>query len=115
MRRLVQVHEHRLHVGQAGVRGGELRIDGFRIVRPDGSAVEREMHHAGSTGSLQERLLGDFHVVLAEVVGNDVVREMLHELVARSSLITMLYQSDRDAACSADEHAEFIAAASPSR
>jgi DNA-binding GntR family transcriptional regulator len=60
---------------------------------------------------VRSQLLGDFHVLLADVVGNEVLREMLNELVARGSLITMLYQSDRDAACSADEHAEFLAAA----
>jgi DNA-binding GntR family transcriptional regulator len=73
--------------------------------------LEAERRSLEGDHKLRSRLLGDFHVVLAEVVGNDVVREMLHELVARSSLITMLYQSDRDAACSADEHADFIAAA----
>lgn len=56
----------------------------------------------------RSRLLGDFHVALAEVAGNKVLTDILSELVARSSLITMLYQSDRDAICSADEHKEFI-------
>ncbi|SFU81690.1 GntR family transcriptional regulator [Pseudoduganella namucuonensis] len=60
---------------------------------------------------MRSKLLGDFHVLLAEVVGNQVLHEMLHELVARSSLITMLYQSDRDAACSSNEHSEFLEAA----
>lgn len=73
--------------------------------------LEAERRSLEGDHKVRSRLLGDFHVVLAEVVGNDVVREMLHELVARSSLITMLYQSDRDAACSADEHADFITAA----
>jgi DNA-binding GntR family transcriptional regulator len=36
---------------------------------------------------------------------------MVRELVARSTLITMLYQSDRDAACSSNEHEEFLKAA----
>jgi DNA-binding GntR family transcriptional regulator len=35
----------------------------------------------------------------------------VQELVARSSLITMLYQSVRDAACSSDEHVAFLQAA----
>jgi DNA-binding GntR family transcriptional regulator len=56
-------------------------------------------------------LLGDFHVLLAQVVGNQVLTEILEELVARSSLITMLYQSVRDAACSSDEHVAFLQAA----
>lgn len=73
--------------------------------------LEAERRSLEGDHKVRSQLLGDFHVVLAQVVGNEVIREMLHELVARSSLITMLYQSDRDAACSADEHAQFIAAA----
>ncbi|MCY1212332.1 FCD domain protein [compost metagenome] len=49
--------------------------------------------------------------MLAEVVGNGVLTEMMRELSTRSAVITMLYQSRRDAACSSDEHREFIEAA----
>lgn len=66
---------------------------------------------SGKDSKVRSQLLGDFHVLLAQVVGNQVLTEILQELVARSSLITMLYQSDMDAACSSDEHAEFLAAA----
>ncbi|NEX62561.1 GntR family transcriptional regulator [Noviherbaspirillum galbum] len=66
---------------------------------------------SGKNSKQRSQLLGDFHVLLAQAVGNQVLTEILQELVARSSLITMLYQSERDAACSADEHVEFLAAA----
>ena len=66
---------------------------------------------SGKDPKVRSQLLGDFHVLLAEVVGNGVLTEILQELVARSSLITMLYQSVRDAACSSDEHVEFLKAA----
>lgn len=59
----------------------------------------------------RQQLLGDFHVLLADVVGNQVLREIVRELVGRSTLITMLYQSERDAACSSDEHRAFLDAA----
>ncbi|MGV7206636.1 GntR family transcriptional regulator [Oxalobacteraceae bacterium A2-2] len=59
----------------------------------------------------RQQLLGDFHVLLADVVGNQVLREIVRELVGRSTLITMLYQSERDTACSADEHRAFLDAA----
>ena len=45
------------------------------------------------------------------MVGNGVLTEMLRELSTRSAVITMLYQSRRDAACSSEEHREFIEAA----
>lgn len=66
---------------------------------------------SGRDSKVRSQLLGDFHVLLAQVVGNQVLTEILQELVARSSLITMLYQSDMDAVCSSDEHAEFLDAA----
>lgn len=70
--------------------------------------VERAMHAGGAEGSLQEKLLGDFHVVLAERCGNGVLAELVRELVGRSSLITMLYPSDNDPGCASDEHERFL-------
>lgn len=66
---------------------------------------------SGKDSKARSQLLGDFHVLLAEAAGNQVLTEILKELVARSSLITMLYQSDMDAVCSSDEHLEFLEAA----
>ncbi|OZI66251.1 GntR family transcriptional regulator [Bordetella genomosp. 11] len=66
---------------------------------------------AGSDVQLRNRLLGDFHILLAEVAGNSVLTEMLRELSARSAIITVLYQSNVDAACSSDEHHAFLDAA----
>ena len=57
---------------------------------------------------MRERLLGDFHVALAETTGHKVLTEILTELVARSSLIAMLYQSSNDPHCSTDEHEQFL-------
>lgn len=62
-----------------------------------------------SNGSTQRtRLLGDFHVLMAEVVGNSVLTATISELVARSSLITMLYQPTHDAECSSSEHTQLL-------
>lgn len=54
------------------------------------------------------RLLGDFHLVVARMFGNDVLAEMLGELTARSSLISLFYQSSRSAADSSAEHAAIV-------
>jgi DNA-binding GntR family transcriptional regulator len=70
--------------------------------------IEREMQHGGAAGNLQERLLGDFHVVLAVAAGNTVLADLVRELVGRSSLITMLYDTENDQACSSDEHEGFL-------
>jgi DNA-binding GntR family transcriptional regulator len=57
---------------------------------------------------VREKLLGDFHVALAEAAGNRTLAELVRELVARSSLIAMLYHSSNDPHCSSDEHADFL-------
>jgi DNA-binding GntR family transcriptional regulator len=56
------------------------------------------------------RLLFDFHVRMAEVLGNRVLVELMQELVSRCSLITLMYQSDDDAELSNAEHVELLAA-----
>lgn len=70
---------------------------------------------SGKDPKARSRMLGDFHVLIAEIAGNQVVTEILTELVARSTLITMLYQSERDAVCSSDDHVSFLAAAKEGR
>ena len=55
-------------------------------------------------------LLGDFHVRMAELMGNQVLAQMLGELISRCALITLMYQSRTEAQHSTDEHAEIVAA-----
>jgi DNA-binding GntR family transcriptional regulator len=55
-------------------------------------------------------LLGDFHVRIAELMGNDVLAQMLGQLIARCALITLMYQSSRAAEHSSDEHVEIVKA-----
>lgn len=50
------------------------------------------------------RLLADFHVVLARMLGNEVLAHMLSDLLSRSSLIALMYQSSHSAAHSQGEH-----------
>jgi DNA-binding GntR family transcriptional regulator len=66
---------------------------------------------ANADVQLRNRLLVDFHILLADVVGNGVLTEMLRELYARSAIITTLYQSTLDAAESSGEHHAFLKAA----
>lgn len=55
-------------------------------------------------------LLGDFHVRMAELMGNDVLAQILGELVSRCALITLMYQSSAAAAHSHEEHALIVKA-----
>lgn len=66
-------------------------------------AQERAAITAGDA-AVRNRLLGEFHVLIAQMAGNAVIAELLRELVQRSTLVTLLYQSTRAASCSSDEH-----------
>ncbi len=54
------------------------------------------------------RLLADFHVVLARMLGNEVLAQLLADLLSRSSLIALMYQSSHSAEHSADEHVAIV-------
>ena len=55
-------------------------------------------------------LLGDFHVCLAECLGNSLLADTLRDFTARTTLIAMLYQSSTDAAQSCAEHVQIVEA-----
>ena len=56
------------------------------------------------------RLSGEFHTELAKLTGNSVLCECLSGLVARSTLISALYESLGRSPCSFDDHEAIIAA-----
>lgn len=57
-------------------------------------------------------LLGDFHVCLAECLGNQLLADTLRDFTARTTLIAMLYQSTHDAEKSCQDHVEIVEALS---
>lgn len=72
-----------------------------------------ERQQAAVTGEdvgLRSFLLGDFHVCLAECLGNSVLADTLRDLTARTTLIAMRYQSGHDAARSCAEHLQIVQA-----
>ena len=54
------------------------------------------------------RLLADFHVVLARMLDNEALADILRELVSRSSLISLMYQSAHSAEHSFAEHVAIV-------
>jgi DNA-binding GntR family transcriptional regulator len=53
-------------------------------------------------------LLGDFHVCLAECLGNNLLADTLRDFTARTTLIAMLYQSTHDAVQSCEDHVRIV-------
>lgn len=56
------------------------------------------------------KLLFDFHVQLASVLGNQVLVDLMQELVSRCSLISLMYQSADNARASNAEHMQLLRA-----
>jgi DNA-binding GntR family transcriptional regulator len=73
-------------------------------LRHEGDAVAR------TDISGRTRLLADFHVVLARMLGNQVLADLLADLLSRCSLISLMYQSSHSAEHSADEHVAIVEA-----
>jgi DNA-binding GntR family transcriptional regulator len=109
-------------VAQPSVREAREVFEGRRVIESavmarfienasqrDIDALARHIEdeeRASAAGSAQSRnqLLGDFHSVLARAAGNAVLAEIVAELVARTSLITLFYQNTRGAKESLEEH-----------
>ena len=73
-------------------------------VKQEAAAVDR------ADVSSRTELLGDFHVRIAELMGNEVLAQMLGDLISRCALITFMYQSASAAAHSHEEHEAIVQA-----
>ncbi len=58
----------------------------------------------GQNVGLRTELLGDFHVRIAQLMGNEVLAQILGELISRCALITLMYQTSTAAGHSHEEH-----------
>jgi DNA-binding GntR family transcriptional regulator len=80
----------------------------IKILRAHIALEEAAVH--GSDPANRTELLGDFHVLMAELLENDVLAQSLQDLISRCSLITLLYQSEHAAGHSHDEHVHILQA-----
>ncbi|MES2631942.1 MAG: GntR family transcriptional regulator [Pseudomonadota bacterium] len=86
--------------------------------KPDKASLQRLRAHLarqktalkGTDVGARSFLLGDFHVCLAECLGNNLLADTLRDFTARTTLIAMRYQTPEDAAQSCAEHVEIVAA-----
>lgn len=103
-----QVFEVRGMLESALVRQLCARITDHQIaelrthLRDEAAAIART-DVAGRT-----RLLADFHAVLARMLGNEVLAQLLVDLLSRSSLIALMYQSAHSAEHSLEEHVQIV-------
>lgn len=95
---------------ERGLIRQHLRLDAPAIDRLKQHVARERAALAGDDVGARSYLLGDFHVCLAECLGNRLLAETLRDLTARTTLIAMRYQSLHDAAQSCEDHVHIVAA-----
>lgn len=76
------------------------------------TAHVRQEEKAQHAGRVEEtvRLAGQFHVLLTELAGGTELLGLVMQLVGKTELYKALYDPSKGSTCSADEHAQIIAA-----
>lgn len=92
----------------------ELTRQFVRQAKPgDLAALRAHVAHeqqalAGTDVGQRTDLLSEFHVLMAQRLGNAVLAEVLQDLLARSAVATLMYQSRSAAHHSSAEHAALV-------
>lgn len=103
-----QIFEARLVVETAIIRKlcGALSTDEINelknLLKAEHDAFER------GDGKTSIKLSGEFHIRMAELAGNPVLTQFLHQLVSRTSLILAVFGKNIHSICAADEHEELL-------
>jgi DNA-binding GntR family transcriptional regulator len=79
------------------------QVAALRAHLADEQASVRRVDVSGRT-----RLLADFHAVLAAMLGNHTLVDLLADLLSRCSLIALMYQSSHSAEHSFEEHVAIV-------
>lgn len=97
------------------IEGGMVRQLAASIT--DAQLAELRTHLRDERGAVaradvsgRTRLLADFHVILARMLGNEVLAELVADLLSRSQLIALMYQSAHSAEHSQSEHVQIVEA-----
>jgi DNA-binding GntR family transcriptional regulator len=103
-----QVFEVRKMVEGAMIRQLAARITARQVaeLRRHCKAEREAVQRTDVPG--RTRLLADFHVLLARMLGNEVLAQLLADLLRRSSLISLMYQSSHSAEASQQEHVAIV-------
>lgn len=99
-----QVFESRRVVEAALVEAAMARMTDERRERLARLVNKDHAAHQESTRRRWIRYSGAFHLEVAEIAGNQVLKGFLKELIGRTSLIIGLYEPMRQTFCTYDEH-----------
>ena len=103
-----QVFEVRRMLEVAMIRRAAIELDAAQVAELRRHLAAEQAAIRRTDVSSRTQLLADFHVVLATLLGNAVLAGLLGELVSRSSLIALMYQSAHSAEHSFEEHVAIV-------
>lgn len=103
-----QVFEVRRMLEIAMIRRAAAELDASQVARLRAHLAAEQAAIQRTDVSGRTRLLADFHVVIADMLGNAVLAGLLGELLSRSSLIALMYQSAHSAEHSFEEHVAVV-------
>jgi DNA-binding GntR family transcriptional regulator len=95
---------------ELGLIRGQGRLDESAVARLNEHLQQEQAALRGDDVGTRSFLLGDFHVCLAECLGNSLLADTLRDFTARTTLIAMRYQSSHDAVRSCEDHVAIVAA-----
>lgn len=106
---------HGIFEARRAVEDAVAGLAAERATPADIDRLEAHLHaetqaHGATSRRRAIRLSGEFHVLLAELAQNDVLREIVRDLVARTSLIIAFYGISTEQSCRADEHRDLLSA-----
>ena len=107
-----QVFEVRHMLEAAMIRRAASALSDAQLAELRGHLRDEQAAVQRTDVSGRTRLLADFHVVIATMLGNQVLADLLADLVTRSSLIALMYQSAHSAEHSYEEHVAIVEALS---
>lgn len=95
---------------ETGLIRSTAQIDKAALKRLRQHLKQEQAALKGDDVGQRSYLLGDFHVCLAECLGNQLLADTLRDFTARTTLIAMLYQSTHDAVQSCQDHVDIVTA-----
>lgn len=101
VRRMLEVEMTRMFVRQ-------INPVQIRALREHLTAEKAAVEKSNASGRVE--MLGDFHILIAKLLGNQVLEHMLRDLISRCALITLMYQSMQGAQDSGQEHVRIVGA-----
>lgn len=86
---------------------GKLTAEGLRALNDH---IAREDAACDLGGPESIRLAGEFHVLLAHMTGNALLKRYIDEVASRCSLILAVYDRTHSSECAVSEHRRIVAA-----